>query len=1072
MALSAPTARRLPLLGSGDARLPRRPATGRALERRLLLLVAPVALLGAFAVSRSPGAVQTPLAEASTAFGIVFGACVALHILLSILRFDGDPVLLPTLALLLLLGTAYHLGLRTASGGTGAAAYMTTALVGVGTIAAVVCLAPVIRRLSLLFEEKVWWKLAGDLPYYESAPFHLLLFGLMLLLVGWLLIGGRPSGSSGAIVMVPLLGKASFTPSEFVRLAVAFFLADYLSRHSRVMRNLRQPVVRIFPLNRLTVEDRAHLVVLLVTVLLYCAFFVLLRDFGPAAIIFGLTLVCLYAATQRWTTPLILLLAVVAVAYLASFRSGAGTFQNRLAMWWNPWDTNFLNGDHQARILWGIASGGWLGIGSGVVNLRAYLPEAGRDTAFAGIATTMGVWVALAALALFACLAWRGYRIARAASTDRGRLLAFSLSSLLALQAVWICGAMVGYLPFSGINLPFVSTGLSSVIASGIAVGALLNLSRTRQPDDGTEATDEVLTGVRRVSTWVLALFAIPAAGLLLYGAPPLLGDRTLTRTATALGRERERVTFANPYLEQFRRQFPRGRVYSADGELLAVTKPDRNDRVRLRERNRGFLNYVDAHPDADRVYPLGRDGALLIGWTTQGRFAAKAGSVETAFDALLRGYAEGELPRLYRNRHNPLLSRPRPHDLHLTVDARVQRAAHRRLRQAMKSSGGSGGAIVVLDANTGQVLAAATEPAFDPNGLTVVRMQQYVKRNPSTQVLVNKALARDALYFPGSTFKLVTTAAALEDSPSGGAACAGRNARELTWQHDGTRFRRPAGRIGDFSGKGHGSLDLEGSLERALTASCNVFFATLATRIGVERMSEAMRRAELAEIPSPDQLAAYLPEAGFGQVVVKTAPIELAMLAGAAGVATNDEASAARPYWVGEVVDGKNRYRPQGQVGTASDEPYRPFPTAVARRLREMMLKVVNSPGGTAYGAFYRGGYRLPLVTVGGKTGTAEFEKLKEVSGKRVRTVGTHAWFMGFARSDREAQPRTLAYAVLVEDVRGRQSTGGHVCAPAARDLLIDIFGPYSRPEPEPTLFPDEPRRPWWEWLNPRTWF
>src|SRR5262249_22452582 len=158
--------------------------------------------------------------------------------------------------------------------------------------------------------------------------------------------------------------------SEFIRLAVAFFLADYLGRHSRVLRNLRQPVGRFFPLNRIMVEDRALLLVLLTTVLLYCAFFILFRDFGPAVIIFALTLLCLIAATLRWTTPVILLLVVagiVGVTGVAPALAGkaTGTLQNRLAMWFDPWDTHFINGDHQARILWGMASGGWFGIGSG-----------------------------------------------------------------------------------------------------------------------------------------------------------------------------------------------------------------------------------------------------------------------------------------------------------------------------------------------------------------------------------------------------------------------------------------------------------------------------------------------------------------------------------------------------------------------------------------------------------------------------------------------------------------------------------------------------------------------------------
>jgi peptidoglycan glycosyltransferase len=281
-------------------------------------------------------------------------------------------------------------------------------------------------------------------------------------------------------------------------------------------------------------------------------------------------------------------------------------------------------------------------------------------------------------------------------------------------------------------------------------------------------------------------------------------------------------------------------------------------------------------------------------------------------------------------------------------------------------------------------------------------------------------------------------------------------------------------GRIGDFSGGGHGALHLESDLDQALRASCNVFFATLATAVGVEPFRAVMERAELSDTPAADELAPYLAEAGFGQVVVKAAPIELAMIAAAVGVAGEDEGrhGAARPHWVEAVQQGERRRRPAAMSGTRSDEPYRPFDPTVARRLREMMLGVVNEPGGTAYAAFHRDrAFRLPGVTVGGKTGTAEFEKRVTVNGKASKAMGTHAWFIGFARTEREVEPRTLAFAVLVEDVRGRQSTGGRICAPLARNLLIDLLGPF--PEPEP-LFeaPPAPRRPWWEWFNPRRWF
>jgi cell division protein FtsI/penicillin-binding protein 2 len=356
----------------------------------------------------------------------------------------------------------------------------------------------------------------------------------------------------------------------------------------------------------------------------------------------------------------------------------------------------------------------------------------------------------------------------------------------------------------------------------------------------------------------------------------------------------------------------------------------------------------------------------------------------------------------------------------------------------------------VLFDAATGQVLAAATAPSFDPNGLTLARMQAYVQDHTGSHLLTNKALSRAALFFPGSTFKLLTAAAALEGPVSGRAVCRSWNGRELTWSYGGVRYRRKVGAIHDYGDHGHGTLSLDDGLARGLTVSCNVFFATLATRIGPERLSHALHEAGLTVAPEPATLAPYLAEAGFGQIAVKAAPVEMARLAGAIGRSGGDYPGGAEPYWVAKIVDaGGQTTVPSGLTGSPVATAYRPFSPAVARRLRELMLGVVNDPSGTAYHAFHGpdGAAWLPDLEIGGKTGTAEFDKLVRTrTGRRVPVRGKHAWFVGFAQERRRFPPRTLAFAVLVEDARGR-ATGGTVCAPLAREMLAQVFPPAGAP-------------------------
>jgi len=1016
--------------------------TGRGVERGLLFANVPLFLLAAGGVAAAQRAPAAAFQEAALTLGALWAACFALHLLLCAVRFDGDLLLLPLLSLLLLIGGAYHLDLAgPASPGLTAGPYTTAALTSLGLLAVVTAGGRWFKRLNLLFEEKVWWRVAGDRPYYESLPFHFLLVALMFGLALLLLLGGVPS-QGGSLIQVRMPGGWSFTPSELIRLAVAFFLADYLGRNAALMRRLRQPLGRFWPLNRLHFERKAELFVVLTTVGLYALFFYAFRDFGPAAVIIALTLVSLYAATGRVLTPLLLGTAVVLAVAVPTWQDLAfHTFRNRAEMWLDPWRTDFVNGDHQARILWAIASGGWFGMGVGATNLPATLPLARNDAAFAGLAATMGMWTALAVLALFAGITWRGMLAARRAPTDRMRLLAFCLTALLALQAIWICGAMVRVFPFTGINVPFISTGLTSMIASTLALGTIWNLSRSfgARPD-ATEATQEVLRGVTRLARPITAAFALPALGVVLHGCPWLLGDRTLQRPALGIARGGERVSFENPHLARFRERFPRGRVFSADGKLLAVSNPSPEEVRAVAEVSPTLAREIERDGgEGERFYPLRHSAAQLLGWAAQGRFMAQRGSVEAAWDDLLRGYRPGELAWRFRTRHNPLVPAPKPQDLQLTINASLQREAAKDLADAVEQWGGAGGAAVAFDVNTGEVLCAVTAPSFDPNGLTLARMEGFVKAHSRTQVLTNKALSREARYFPGSAFKMLTAAAALEHGVTGHVTCAGgRNAEALTWEWEGARWRRPPGRVRDYGRGGHGPLRLPDSLERALVASCNVFFAKAAVEVGPERFRQVMRDAELADVPETRALAEHLDAAGYGQIVVKTAPVELAMLAGAAALARPDlNAAAVRPHWVKAVVADNRPRDPEGLPGAPNRRNYGPFSAPVAQRLRAMLIAAVESPGGTAHDAFFRAGSpRLQGITVGGKTGTAEFEK----QSAGATTLGRHAWFAGFARSDHELQPRTIAFAVLLEDVR-RGATGGTAAAPLARRLVERIL-------------------------------
>jgi len=344
---------------------------------------------------------------------------------------------------------------------------------------------------------------------------------------------------------------------------------------------------------------------------------------------------------------------------------------------------------------------------------------------------------------------------------------------------------------------------------------------------------------------------------------------------------------------------------------------------------------------------------------------------------------------------------------------------------------------------------------------LTAERMRRYLREHRRTGILTNKALDPEARAFPGSTFKLLTLAAALAAMPDGSVECVGSNRQPIRWRLGNQRRQRPAGRIRD-SGP-HGGFDLAADYRQALAVSCNVYFATLAAAIGAERLHELLVRAEFGGAPDVAALGEYLPEAGFGQVVVRSSPVELARFVAAIARAGEE---AGRPHWIHATLDRGERRRATDAIGAPDDRPYRPLSPEIAAAVREAMISAANTPGGTTWAAFHPGGVpALPGVTIGGKTGTAEFERPASDPRRRQSPRGRHAWFVGFARSDVALEPRTLVIVVLLEDVASG-GTGGAICAPLARELFRAALGPL--PEPPPPIVPQAPLRPRWrEWLE-----
>ncbi|MBP1611759.1 MAG: cell division protein FtsW [Acidobacteria bacterium] len=266
------------------------------------------------------------------------------------------------------------------------------------------------------------------------------------------------------------LGGVRFQPSELAKPVLVLALAAALLRTGpelRTAHGLARPIGIAAWLGALVLAG---------------------KDLGTPALLFGTTLALVIAAGARWRHVAALVGAGVAlfavfalmepyrVARLAGFTSAVVFDPHRL-------------GDipYQLRqSIVAIGSGGPFGRGFGASTQKAFfLPEADNDFIFAVICEELGLWGGVAVVAAFLLLAWRGWMAGERAPDDLGRLVALGATVLLAGQAICHMGVVTGLLPTKGLPLPFLSTGGSSVVASCILVGLVLNVSvRSRRDDD------------------------------------------------------------------------------------------------------------------------------------------------------------------------------------------------------------------------------------------------------------------------------------------------------------------------------------------------------------------------------------------------------------------------------------------------------------------------------------------------------------------------------------------------------------------------------------------------------------
>ena len=921
----------------------------------LLLLIAaafPVTLLYAMYVVTTGAALS--FQTLAVPLGL-FAAFAAAHIGVRIFAPGADPAILPVVFTLSGIGITFVTRLQPdASLGQVIFLFLGVALM-VGTLA-------VVKNLEVVKRYKYVLGIAG-----------------IILLVLPMFIGTEIYGSKLWIK----IGGFQFQPGEFAKVLIVLFLAGYLAENRELLSISNRTVLGIkFPRLRLLYP----LFIVWGVCLLGVAFE---RDLGSALLFYTIFLIMLYVATGR-VSYVIIGLALLAVGAFGMYQIMSHV-QVRVAIWLDPFSDAQNLGYQIVQSLFSLADGGLAGVGIGK-GMADIIPVVASDMIFAAIGEEMGLLGGSAVLLLFMLFAVRGLTTAARAKSDLAAFSAAGLTAAISFQAFTIVGGVTKLIPLTGVTLPFMSQGGSSLLASFVIVALLLRAgdeATGRSTEIANTSTDLATAGYRttvRGSHMRRPALDTPESGLL---GRVALANR-LTRTvflftalfAVLIGN----ITYiqvikaseyqdmpSNNHTINKARFIKRGSIITADGLTLAES-------------------VQQADGTYARSYPNGNLAAHVVGYYSQ-QYGTMG--IENTQNDTLTGSKDYSS---WQNALNSLAGISEPgNSVQLTIDSCIQRAAEQALA-------GRVGAIVALDPRSGAVLAWASAPTFDNTNIQAAIEAANASGGTDTSMYDRATLA---LYTPGSTFKVLTLASALEN---------GLATLDTTYDSPG-RMEIGGADVVSIGERGHGKI----SLAKAFALSSNTVFGQVADGLGAEKLVATARAFGYGQqlgldfttaasvMPNPEEMTEWeLAWAGAGQPVGQghTPGPQATVMQNALMAATiANNGIAMNPYVVSQIL------APDGTVlkTTRGHSLGQAVGSGTAEQVKQAMLDVVQNGTGSAAA--------IAGVKVAGKTGTAE-----------TNNANANSTFVGFAPYDTP----TVAIAVVIEqNAKGEESAaavGGQV--------------------------------------------
>ena len=323
-----------------------------------------------------------------------------------------------------------------------------------------------------------------NLDKIANYKYTLMLVGILLLLSP--MVPGLGQEIYGSRIWLHI-GGFSFQPGEIAKIVIVLFMASYLAENRELLSVF---TVRMGPFH---LPDIRSLLPLLLMWGVAMVIVVFEKDLGSAMVFFFVFLLMLYVATGK-KFYLVVGLGLIGVGALAAY-AAFGHVQVRVNTWLDPFSDAQNTGYQLCQALYSIADGDLFGVGlgnglAGGTDAFNAIPVVESDFIFADIAEEIGLLGAAGVLLLFLCFAIRGFLTAARAKSDVSSFVAVGLTGMIVLQAFIIVGGVTRLIPLTGLTLPFISQGGSSLLGSFIIVGFLL-----RAGDEATGVGTEMLNG-------------------------------------------------------------------------------------------------------------------------------------------------------------------------------------------------------------------------------------------------------------------------------------------------------------------------------------------------------------------------------------------------------------------------------------------------------------------------------------------------------------------------------------------------------------------------------------------------